>query len=143
MSMFKILWGVCLCSTMVYKLTKLYMVDICHLYAQEYIFFAYKNVNTWHLPLISFSLCILKRNTIISSAPTCYTKGRNVNKKSLNKKLFMLAIESYLQLLDVTLSDLHTSSLDPLETLWVTLNKYHKWCSILCNKWCLSFEGAN
>jgi hypothetical protein len=47
-----VLWGACLYYTMVFELTKVYMNDTCHYYPQENLPLAYRNVNTWHLPLL-------------------------------------------------------------------------------------------
>jgi len=55
-----VLLGVCLCYTVVYKLTKVY-------------------TKATQLKNISLPTCILKCKTTISSIPMCYTKCHNVN----------------------------------------------------------------
>ena len=113
-----VLRGVGLSYTMVYKLTK--------------------SVHTWHLALVCSRIsssciikckhmtltismlnnifaCILKYKTIIWSIPMCYTKCHILNNFVLLNTYLCWQVVSYWQLMDVTLWDLHASSLGPLQ----------------------------
>ena len=116
-----VLWGVSLCYTMVYKLTKVYTNDTWHEYAQEHPPLRYQKKNTWHLlsvcSIIPFP-CTLKHKTIMSSIPIYYAICHNINKASL-KKLFMLMNDV---IFTISRHDTLSPSSGPSQIVCMTLN---------------------
>ena len=122
-----VLWVVCLCYTMFCKLTTMCKKDTWHYCAQGCLPLGYQIDNTWHLPLVCLILhppCILKCKIVISSIPTCYAKCHHINIFHL-KCYLCWQIVSYWYLADVKLWNIWTSSLDPLQIVYVVPIKWY------------------
>ena len=102
-----VLWGVCVCYTVVYKLTKVYINSplpfVCSRTSSSRILKC-KCMTLAISMLDNISPCILKRKTIMKTIPTCYAKCLCINKTSLSKCYPFWQILSYWQLADVTIN---------------------------------------